>query len=239
MENKFIQILLQYEIRSSWWASYISNPYLQDLSGKYFAWKVIRKYKRYTESIKIQNELIKKMKIIDKVIKWGNERGLIKKENSYPQFAKIVEEVAEIGSALNHKSEAELIDAIGDSTVTLILLAAQNDLDFIKCLEVVYEEIKNRKGETVGGVFIKENFVLPEKWCIKRNIKNHRVVNEYFQKLQGHVHIYDSKTDWVYSQPNQIYSHSHFLPDSLTKPAGKEFTPITFEQFKKYVLCLE
>jgi hypothetical protein len=50
MKNDFIQILLQYEIRSSWWASYISNPYLQDLSGKYFAWKVIRKYKFDRES---------------------------------------------------------------------------------------------------------------------------------------------------------------------------------------------
>lgn len=95
------------------------------------------------------------MEIINKVIEWGNERELIKKENSYKQFAKIVEEVGEIGKALNHESEAELIDAIGDSTVTLILLAAQNDLDFIKCLEIAYGEIKNRKGVTSNRVFLK------------------------------------------------------------------------------------
>lgn len=39
---------LQYEVRSSWWAKWISNETLADLAAKYFAWKVIRKYRRYS-----------------------------------------------------------------------------------------------------------------------------------------------------------------------------------------------
>jgi hypothetical protein len=39
--------ILDYEIRSSWWACLISNPRLQDLAASYFAWKVRRKLRRY------------------------------------------------------------------------------------------------------------------------------------------------------------------------------------------------
>lgn len=42
--------LLEYEIAASWWAKYITHPELQELSASYFAWKVKRKYKRYTKA---------------------------------------------------------------------------------------------------------------------------------------------------------------------------------------------
>jgi hypothetical protein len=45
-----IHYFLDYEIRSSWWASWIGWNWLQELSGKYFAWKVKRKYARYEQS---------------------------------------------------------------------------------------------------------------------------------------------------------------------------------------------
>ena len=94
--------------------------------------------------------------LIKDVVLWGEEKNLIKKEKSYKQFCKVVEEVAEVGTALNNKDEEELIDAIGDSTVTLILLAAQNGLDFKDCLQTAYDVIKGRKGKTENGVFIKD-----------------------------------------------------------------------------------
>lgn len=95
-------------------------------------------------------------KLIQEVIEWGKSKNLIKKENSYKQFCKVVEEVAEIGTALNNDDKDELIDAIGDSTVTLILLAAQNNLDFEECLQTAYNVIKDRTGKTENGVFIKD-----------------------------------------------------------------------------------
>ena len=97
-----------------------------------------------------------KSKLIGNVLQWGYDKDLIKKENSYKQFCKVVEEVAEIGTALNNKDMAELEDAIGDSAVTLILLAAQNNLDFEECLETAYNVIKERTGKTQNGVFIKD-----------------------------------------------------------------------------------
>ena len=49
--------LLDYEMRGSWWASYISNPYLQSLVASYFAWKTSRKYNRYKRSKEFQKRL--------------------------------------------------------------------------------------------------------------------------------------------------------------------------------------
>jgi len=48
---------LLYEIRSSWWASWVSNPFLQDLAGRYFAWKVQRKFGRYQQMIATEERL--------------------------------------------------------------------------------------------------------------------------------------------------------------------------------------
>lgn len=48
---------LLYEARASWWASWISNPFLQDLASRYFAWKVRRKFGRYTLMIKTEKRL--------------------------------------------------------------------------------------------------------------------------------------------------------------------------------------
>jgi hypothetical protein len=39
-----------YEIRSSWWAQWLSWHWAQNLAGSYFAWKVKRKHGRYYRS---------------------------------------------------------------------------------------------------------------------------------------------------------------------------------------------
>lgn len=94
---------------------------------------------------------------IEKIVKWASDKNLLKKENSFAQMAKITEEVGEVASALLKSDEAKLIDSIGDSTVTLIILAEQNGLDFEACLEAAWEEIKDRKGKTTPeGTFIKD-----------------------------------------------------------------------------------
>lgn len=49
---------LEYEIKSSWWAKYISNNQLQELTASYFGWKTKRKFWRYQMTIAV-GELIK------------------------------------------------------------------------------------------------------------------------------------------------------------------------------------
>ena len=50
----------------------------------------------------------------------------------------------------------ELVDGLGDTLVTLIILAAQYGLELEDCLEYAYNEIKDRTGKTVDGTFIKD-----------------------------------------------------------------------------------
>lgn len=59
-----IQVYLDWEINNSWFAGYISNPWLQDKIASYYVWKVKRKYARYKRnyhiylSMKIANDLV-------------------------------------------------------------------------------------------------------------------------------------------------------------------------------------
>ena len=51
----------------------------------------------------------------------------------------------------------DLQDDIGDMLVVLINIALRNKYDLYECLEVAWDDIKDRKGKMVDGVFIKES----------------------------------------------------------------------------------
>lgn len=95
-------------------------------------------------------------KLINKVEIWSFDRGLHQAESS-KQYLKVGEEVGEIAAALARNDKAELKDAIGDTIVTLIILAQQNTLKLEDCLQVAYDEIRERKGQMINGVFVKES----------------------------------------------------------------------------------
>jgi len=100
------------------------------------------------------------MKQFDELIlqvgNWAFDKGLVKRENASKQMIKVMEEVGETAGALLKGNETELKDGIGDSFVTLIILAEQLGYTPQECLEAAWEEIKNRKGETKDGVFVKD-----------------------------------------------------------------------------------
>lgn len=98
--------------------------------------------------------------LIDKVNEWADERNLQQADPNI-QWMRVTEEVGEIRDVLLKPTkftepQAALKDAIGDTLVTIIVLARQLDLDVTECLSVAYEEIKNRKGKMVNGTFVKE-----------------------------------------------------------------------------------
>lgn len=92
----------------------------------------------------------------NEVLKWAEERGLLKPENATKQTLKLTEEVGELASAILKNKAFEQIDAIGDIQVVLIILSAQLGYDYDECLKRAYAEIQNRKGKTINGTFIKE-----------------------------------------------------------------------------------
>ena len=93
--------------------------------------------------------------LIEEVENWATVREL-DKGDSAKQMLKTVEEVGEVAAALARNDQYELKDGIGDVVVTLIILATQNGMTLQECLEQAYNEIANRKGKTINGVFVKE-----------------------------------------------------------------------------------
>lgn len=98
--------------------------------------------------------------LIIKINDWADERNL-KQADPKIQWMRITEEVGEIRDVLLKPTKftepnAALKDAIGDTLVTIIVLAHQLDLDVTECLSIAYDEIKNRKGKMVNGTFVKE-----------------------------------------------------------------------------------
>ena len=94
-------------------------------------------------------------RLVKLVEKWSIDRDLHEADSS-KQFLKVVEEIGEVADALAKGKPEELKDGIGDTVVTLIILAQQNNLTLEECLETAYNEIADRKGEMVNGVFVKE-----------------------------------------------------------------------------------
>ncbi|HCT5214762.1 hypothetical protein HRF10_15590 [Enterococcus faecalis] len=94
--------------------------------------------------------------LVKLVEEWAKEKRLDKAE-SEKQMLKVVEEVGEVAAALARNNKNDLRDGIGDVVVTLVILAMQNDMDLYECLNQAYNEIKDRKGKNVNGVFVKES----------------------------------------------------------------------------------
>ena len=92
--------------------------------------------------------------LIKNVIKWGRDKGL---NDPKAQLNKVTEEVGEIAHEVSrNRYGKEFRDAIGDTLVTLIILADIASARPIGCLELAYREIKDRKGKTENGTFVKE-----------------------------------------------------------------------------------
>jgi len=92
-----------------------------------------------------------------KVIQWGEARGIVKNSTPKAQLEKTIEEVMELRDALRMDDRDAMKDAYGDILVTLIMGCATADVDLVSCLELAYNEIKDRKGFlNADGIFVKE-----------------------------------------------------------------------------------
>ena len=95
--------------------------------------------------------------LIQNVKGWAEDKDILKAENAPKQLMKVMEELGETAGAIaKNKKTDEIQDGIGDTFVTLIILSYQMGLEPSTCLEAAWNEIKDRKGKTENGVFIKE-----------------------------------------------------------------------------------
>ena len=93
-------------------------------------------------------------RLLSNIVNWAYDRNIIEGGNSKDQCLKLVQEVGELSDSLCKGTTP--IDDIGDCMVVLTLIAEQHGLTVQDCLEHAYNDIKDRKGTMVDGVFIKE-----------------------------------------------------------------------------------
>jgi NTP pyrophosphatase (non-canonical NTP hydrolase) len=91
------------------------------------------------------------------ILRWSEDRGIIQNSDAKTQLLKAFEEMGELASGVNKKDMALIKDGVGDVVVCLINVCAILDISITECLQLAFDEIKDRKGYlTKDGVFIKD-----------------------------------------------------------------------------------
>lgn len=132
--------------------------------------------KVYTHNHNVPNQFAK-------IAQWHEDRNLIAGATDNSQFEKLLEEILELYATLNPElsprgifngvgyiadklfksdrikqaPEGKTIeDDVGDINVVLINLLERNGFTMQQCLDVAWNDIKDRKGKMIDGVFVKE-----------------------------------------------------------------------------------
>jgi NTP pyrophosphatase (non-canonical NTP hydrolase) len=92
--------------------------------------------------------------LVNKIAQWHHDRNLIDGSTDKDQYMKLIQEAGELSD--NICKGRDISDDIGDMMVVLINIATRNNLTITECLEAAYNDIKDRKGRMVDGVFVKE-----------------------------------------------------------------------------------
>ena len=88
---------------------------------------------------------------------WADARNIIRGASPEKQFVKLMEEIGELANGMAKNKVDNIYDGIGDAVVVLTILAAQYDVEIEHCIELAWNEIKDRKGRMVNGIFVKES----------------------------------------------------------------------------------
>lgn len=99
------------------------------------------------------------MSLQDLVVIWAENKGILGKNGKGTvegQLQKLAEEFHELQDGIARDKEDEIIDAIGDMQVVLIILAKMYGLSATACLASAYSEIATRTGRMENGVFVKD-----------------------------------------------------------------------------------
>ena len=92
----------------------------------------------------------------DLIRTWANDRGLYDGGDPKTQALKLVEEVGETCRAILKEDAKEMVDGIGDCVVVLTNLAELIGTPIEECIDIAYNEIKDRKGKMNNGTFKKD-----------------------------------------------------------------------------------
>ena len=92
--------------------------------------------------------------LIEKVEQWHVDRNLIDGANDKDQVLKLLQEMGELSD--NVCKGNDIRDDLGDMLVVMINIMKRNNISMEECLQVAYDDIKDRKGKMIDGIFVKE-----------------------------------------------------------------------------------
>ena len=92
---------------------------------------------------------------VEEINEWATERGL-NETSSDKQLIKLTEELGELAEGHNKQNDDQVVDSLGDMFVVMTIYCLQRGVSLSECINEAVETIKDRKGKTVNGVFIKE-----------------------------------------------------------------------------------
>ena len=91
------------------------------------------------------------------VISWATQKNILESGTPTAQCEKTKEEVQELHDAImDNNNREEVIDALGDILVTIIIQAEMQGLSLVECLESAYNVISKRTGVMKDGQFLKD-----------------------------------------------------------------------------------
>ena len=90
------------------------------------------------------------------VERWAKDKGILSMATPMAQAQKTLEEVEELIDAITRDDRDEIVDALGDILVTIIIQAEMQHLSLESCLESAYNVISKRTGVMRDGQFVKD-----------------------------------------------------------------------------------
>ena len=103
-----------------------------------------------------ENQNLRVVSRFDLIRLWANERGLYSGGDTKTQTLKLMEEAGEICRAVLKVDKQATMDGIGDCVVVLTNLAELAGTSIEDCIDLAYDEIKNRTGKMSNGTFKKD-----------------------------------------------------------------------------------
>jgi len=95
------------------------------------------------------------MALINKIGDWHENRNLIDGSSDKDQVLKLMQELGELSDSVCKGNDIR--DDLGDMMVVMINIMKRNNITMNECLTIAYNDIKDRKGRMVDGIFVKES----------------------------------------------------------------------------------
>ena len=91
------------------------------------------------------------------VLNWAEARKITCPHNGSDVKTQVLKAMSEMGELADNAAKGrDIQDDVGDVMVCLILVAKLAGTNLTNCLNVAYNDIKDRRGEMINGIFIKQ-----------------------------------------------------------------------------------